>query len=118
MTRRTLTGSGNALQEGVGGESQALVEPDPRLPPEQLVCARDVCPRVAHVAGSLGVELALDGESEQRADRVRELVDGRPAARGDVQHLAGDVRRVRREQVRLDDVRDVREVAALLAVTV
>src|SRR5919201_5213991 len=116
ITRRTLTGSGNALQEGVRGEPQPDVYANPRLPPKQLVRAWDIRPRVAHVAGSLGVQLALDREAEHRADRLRELVDGRRAAGRDVQDLARHVRRASCKQVRLDDVRDVREVASLLAV--
>src|SRR2546430_10002195 len=99
ITRRTLTGSGNALQEGVGREPQAVVDADPRVPAEQLARARDVGPGIADVARSFREELAVDGKAEQRADRLGELVDRGRASGGDVQHLAVDVGRLGGEEV-------------------
>src|SRR5438105_12699212 len=118
ITRRTLTGSGNALQEGVRRQAQAFAEADARFPPEQLARACDVRPRIADVAGALRLLVALDGAAEQCADRLCELVHGRGRACGHVHDLAADAVGSGSEQVRLDDVGDVREVASLLAVPV
>ena len=73
---------------------------------------------MAHVARSLGQELLLDRPLEDASDHLREVVDRLGAAARDVQDLA--VHPVGRggEQVRGDDVADVREVARLLAVAV
>src|ERR671936_1307185 len=113
MTRSTRIGSGDTarLQQRLGGETQALLEADTRLPPEQLARGGDVGPRVAHVAGPVGEELALDVAAEDAADLVRELVHRGAAAGGDVEDGAVHALGVGREQVRLDDVADVREVA-------
>ena len=43
-----------------------------------------------NVARPRGEELLLGGAAERLADRVRQLVDGRLQARGDVEDVAGD----------------------------
>src|SRR6266571_5958295 len=118
ITRRTLTRSGNALEEGVRRQTQAFVETDARLPAEELTRSGDVRPRVADVACALGLFVAIDRAAEQRADCLRELVHGRRPAGRDVHDLAADAVRAGRKQVRLDDVGDVREVTSLLAIPV
>src|SRR5690242_5072376 len=100
------------------GEAQAFVEVDARLPPEQLSCARDVGPGVADVSGPLGELFASDRLPEDAPDLLRELVHRRRPAGRDVEHAAVDGVGGRRAQVRVDDVRDVREVPPLLAVAV
>src|SRR5438034_3774766 len=120
ITRTTLTrfGSGNAVDEAARDDSQPGLEIDARLPAQQVACAVDVRPGVADVAISLSVVLALDLLAQHGPDRVRELVDARPAAGRDVEdeptHAAG----VGGDQIRLDDVGDECEVALLLAVPV
>src|SRR5438128_5496256 len=102
ITRRTLTRSGNALEEGVRRQTQAFVEADARLPAEELARSGDVRPRVADVSCALGLFVAFDGATEQRADCLRELVHRRGPARRDVHHLTADAVRTGRKQDRLD----------------
>src|SRR6266540_5002126 len=119
ITRRTLTRSGKgALEEGLRGDPQPVFEPDARLPAEQLARPCHVRVRVADVAGARRMQLPLDGKAEDRADRVRELVDAGRAAGGDVDDRPADLLRLRGEQVGLDHVRDEGEVSLLLAVAV
>src|SRR5205085_10778104 len=99
----------------LGGEPEPFLEADARFEAEQLARRGDVRPRVADVAGAVGQELLPDRAAENLPDGLRELVDGRAAARGDVEHGAVDVAGLRGEHVRLDDVRDVGEVARLRA---
>src|SRR5438128_7534361 len=113
ITRRILvvvSGKCGSLQEELRGEAETFLEADSRLPAEELARPGDVGPRVADVAGPLGLIVALDRAAEQRADRLGQLVNAcRPAGR-DVQDGAGDAFRLGRAHVRFDDVLDVREV--------
>src|SRR5437764_5173140 len=104
MLRRAITrtiftrfDSGNAFEERVRNDPEALLEIDARAPAEQLLRARDVGPRIADVTRALAVELALDHLAEHTSDRVRELVDARAATGGDIEYAAAHVRRRRRD---------------------
>src|SRR5437868_11362252 len=121
MTRRIFvrrSGKCRTLQEVLRGQAEALLEPGPRFPAEELACAGDVRPGVANVAGPLWLLVPFDRASEQRADRLGELVDRRGPAGRDVEDSAADALRSCCGDVRVDNVLDVGEVAALLAVAV
>src|SRR5256885_16992480 len=93
ITRRTLvllSGKRGSLQEELRGEAETFLEADPRLPAEEVARPRDVGPRVADVAGPLGLIVALDGAAEQCADRLGQLVDARRTAGRDGEDGAGD----------------------------
>ena len=74
---------------------------------------------MAHVAGArlavLGLDSGLAGDALQR---VEQSVEGGALAVGDVDDLAHAARRLGGAEVRVHDVRDVCEVARLLAVAV
>src|SRR5436190_24182070 len=114
ITLTTRIGSGKA----VGRQAQAFFERDARPPAEQRLRRADVGPRVADVTGTRVAVVLLDRTSYHLADGVGELVDRHRAAGRDVEDRAAPVGRVRREDRRLDHVRDVREVARLRAVSV
>ena len=62
MTRRIFVRSGKrgSLQEELRGETETFLQPDPRLPAEELARERHVRPRVANVAGVLGLVVVLE----------------------------------------------------------
>src|SRR3954453_22910554 len=89
MTRRTLTRSGkSALEEGLGGDSQPVLEPDPSLPAQQLAGSGHVGVGVADVPGPFTQHFAFDGSAEDRPDRFGELLHAGGAPRGDVDDRA------------------------------
>ena len=116
MTRRTRTGSGDA--KALGGQAQPVLEPDVRLPAEQLARVARIRPRVAEVARARRQIRLLERLAEQPRDRLRELVDRRRRPGGDVEDPAVRALRLGGAEVGRDDVVDVREVAGLLAVVV
>src|ERR671937_2548935 len=117
MTRRIFVRSSDA-DNRLGGQLEPRGEIDLRLVPERLACSRDVAPRVADVAGARRLEPLLHRLAEDEADRLRDMVDGRRRARGDVEDAPVRAGRVGRADGGVDDVRDVREVPRLLAVPV
>src|SRR2546426_5899920 len=95
---------------------QTLAQGDRRRIAEQPLRLPDIGDRMSNVAGSAGLVDGLDVDTEDRPDLSRELVQAGPDPAADVEDVAGRARMVGRAPVRVHDVRDVREVAALLAV--
>src|ERR687888_187111 len=116
MTRRTRTRSDT--DERVGRQPKALLEPDLGLVAEQPPRRAHVRPGVAHVAGALWEELLLERPLEDPPEHLGQVVHGLGTAARDVEDLAVHAVGLRGEEVRGDDVADVREVARLLAVAV
>src|SRR5438309_7088840 len=114
ITRRMRMGSDKRLD----GPAQAFLEADRRFPAEHLPGSGHVGPGVADVADARRLERLLDRLAEHGADRGGDLVHGRRCARCDVEDAAARAFRFRGADRRLDDVRDIREVAPLLAVAV
>src|SRR3954451_16271907 len=111
ITRRTRTGPTPAemsAKDRLHRPPQALLEVDVRLPAERLARGRDVRPRVADVARPRPGVHRLDGPVEQAADGASERRDALGRAGGDVEDAADRFGRVGGEQVRSDDVVDVR----------
>ena len=98
--------------------SQPLGQVNCRLIVENLAAKRDICQAVAHIAGALGLKQRLHvgaHDGVKLAEQV-EQADRRPAA--DVEHPSFRSLAVRRQQVRLYHILNVREVARLSAVAV
>src|SRR5438034_7346586 len=114
ITRRTFT-RGSGTQE-LDRPAQALLEVDRGSIAEDVPGCRHVGPRVANVTGPRRLEAPLDRLVEGAADQLGELVHACSHAGRDVEDLAARVVCVSGQEVRLDDVRDVGEVARLLAV--
>ena len=89
-----------------------------RLEADQLPGERDVGPGLFDVARARRLVGTVDRKPEEPADRLGERVHGLGAAGCDVEHRASGAVGSGRSEVRVDDVRDVREVARLLAVPV
>src|SRR5580704_13922729 len=103
--------------EGVERALQPLADVDLGLVAEERARGRDVGERVAYVAGPDGAVLGLERRPRDVADVRDELVERRAIPASEVHELARELaRRRRREEVRVDDVVDVAEVARLLAV--
>src|SRR5436190_6760129 len=123
MTRRTRTRSVNAVKHFplplllVGGEgsAQALVEVDRGLVAEDVAGLGDVGERVAHVARArIDVE-GFDLLAGQRRNPAEDLVEADALAAGYVEGLARGPRSLGGEQVGVDRVVDVGEVARMPA---
>src|SRR5438270_2528993 len=116
MTRRTLTGGLDA--KVLDGVAQTLLEVDRRGVAQDLLCRADVRPRVANVAWPWRSEDPFHGLVENAADRLGDVVHARRRAGGDVEDATARAVSMSRPHRRVDDIRDVREVARLLAVAV
>src|SRR6478736_3407967 len=114
IARRMRTGS----DKRVDCPLQPILESDGRLPAEHLARAADIGPRVADVPGARRGELLLHRLAEDLADRLRDLVDADGRARRNVEDLAVCALGVACAHRAVDDVRDIGEVAALVAVAV
>src|SRR2546423_11439752 len=117
ITRSTRTGSSLGAK-CFDRAAQALLEPDLGLEAEQTARLAHVRQRVADIALARRKELLLGRLPEDPSDRLRELVYRRRAASRDVEDRAAHAVCLGGEEVRLDDVRHVREVARLPSVAV
>src|ERR687891_1305812 len=105
-----------SVQQELRRPPQPVLERDRRDEAERLARLAHVGPRVPKISGARRQVAALDRLVEQASDRVRELVDRRGRTRGDVEYPPAHVLCVPGDQVRRDDVVDVREVTRLLPV--
>src|SRR5215831_3760267 len=117
MTRRILVLS-DPGNDRLGRQLEAGREIHLRFVSQHVARRADVRPRVADVAWPWRLEPLLDRLAENGPDRVGDVVAARRRARGDVEHAAVRVERLSSADRRVDDVRDEREVARLLAVAV
>src|SRR6266576_5766853 len=102
------------------GLPQTLVELDHRFVTHELACLVDRCQRVPDFTGPRLHVSRQDRRACECLDSVPQIVDAHALRAPDVEHLAGDAcgRRARGEHVCVHDVRDVDEIAGLVAVTV
>src|SRR5262245_40658797 len=104
----------------VPGDSapQTFGQSDQREVADQVFGARDGCERMADVAGA---RLLVAGGKIRPDDLLqfgKKLIDRDPLAYPQVDDLSDRFSRFSRAQVRVDHVRDVREIARLLAVAI
>src|SRR2546430_9598562 len=118
ITRRIFTRGSDPGNDRLGRELEPGREVDPGLVTERLARGADVGPGVPNVAGPWRLETSLDRFAEDETDRLGDMVHARRRAGRDVEDASARAGRVRRAERRVDDVRDVREVAGLLAVAV
>src|SRR5256885_6189413 len=127
MTRRILmrsfvggglTSRSDSGNDRLGRQLEPGRQVDLRLVAEDLARGGDVRPRVANVSRPRRLEALLDGLAENATDRLRNVVDARRRAGGDVERAPVRAGRLRRADRRVDAVRDVGEVPRLLAVAV
>jgi hypothetical protein len=81
-------------------------------------CACDVGLRMLDITGASFSVHGLDSPIQNRINLLKHRVDGNPFAASYIEDLAGVSRNMACEQVRLDDVLNVREIARLQAVSV
>src|SRR5438132_11551834 len=118
MTRMIFTGGSDAGNDRLGRELEPGREVDPWFVAERLARGADVPPRVPDVARARRLETLLHGLAEDDADRLRDMVDARRRAGGDVEDAAAHPFGVRGPDRRVDDVGDVGEVTGLFSISV
>src|SRR5688500_2664839 len=105
-----------ALPEPLHGALEAVSQADGGREAERGSCLADVGAALADVAEPRWVEARLDAGADDVLEQLEELEDRAPLTAGDVERSARDLRGRRRRclAVRVDDVRDVGEVAELV----
>src|SRR2546421_7095919 len=114
MTLRTRTGPRSATKR-FDRAAESFLEVDARLVAEHLPRSVDVGPRVADVAGARREVGLVDVLPDDPPDRVGQVVHARGRPGGDVEDASARAVRVAGADRCVDDVRDVGEVAGLLA---
>src|SRR5438067_659978 len=102
------------------GLPQPLVEIDHRFVARQLACLVDRRQRVSNFTGPSFHVPRQDRRARECLDSIPQIVDAHALPAPDVEHLAGHPRggRARGEHVGVHHVRDVHEIAGLVAVPV